>query len=54
MFIEETALRGVDSFHGGTWAVSLVDYDQDGDLDIFFADDQCAVSETVIKVRQSF
>ena len=26
-----------------TWSVSLVDYDLDGDLDIFTADDQCAL-----------
>ena len=30
-----------------TWAVALVDYDQDGDLDIFQADDQGALAPSV-------
>lgn len=40
-------LGGLPPFAAGaasiTWAVSLVDYDLDGDVDIFTADDQCAL-----------
>jgi hypothetical protein len=44
-FADETAARGLETIIGLpratlTWAIAMVDYDQDGDLDIFFADSQ--------------
>ncbi|MEM8964757.1 MAG: VCBS repeat-containing protein, partial [Acidobacteriota bacterium] len=35
-----------DGEAGITWAVSMVDVDLDGDLDLIFGDDQCAMLET--------
>ncbi|HRC84006.1 MAG TPA: CRTAC1 family protein [Thermoanaerobaculia bacterium] len=32
----------------GTWAIAMVDYDQDGDIDILHADDQGATPEVVV------
>jgi hypothetical protein len=42
MFEDESIKSGVDLPHRITWAISLVDYDQDGDVDLITADDQGA------------
>jgi hypothetical protein len=44
-FTDETAARGLETIIGLpaatlTWAIAMVDYDRDGDVDIFFADSQ--------------
>ncbi len=36
-FVDETVLRGIDVITPGTYSCSMVDYDDDGDLDIFLA-----------------
>ncbi len=49
-FDDRTASSGILQMYGVppgdatiSWSVALVDYDQDGDLDLFFADDQAAM-----------
>ncbi|GAB4194907.1 MAG: hypothetical protein Tsb002_26870 [Wenzhouxiangellaceae bacterium] len=39
-FADRSAEAGIESFRGGSWALVMVDYDQDGDIDIVVADDQ--------------
>ena len=40
IFEDRSEAAGVESFLGGSWALAMVDYDQDGDIDIIVADDQ--------------
>lgn len=39
-FEDRSHESGIQNFRGDTWAVALIDYDRDGNIDIFFADDQ--------------
>jgi enediyne biosynthesis protein E4 len=39
-FEDQSAASGIQNFRGNTWAVAMVDHDRDGNIDIFFADDQ--------------
>jgi enediyne biosynthesis protein E4 len=39
-FEDRSKESGIQNFRGDTWAVAMVDFDRDGNIDIFFADDQ--------------
>lgn len=39
-FVEQGEVAGIQNVNGITWAVALVDIDQDGDVDLLTADDQ--------------
>ncbi len=41
-FVDKSATSGIQNIRGISWAIALVDYDLDGDLDLFVADDQGA------------
>ncbi len=50
LFVDNSIASGIQNLaglppgaSGRTWAVSLIDYDMDGDVDIIFGDDQAAV-----------
>ncbi|GMH45808.1 hypothetical protein BSKO_13771 [Bryopsis sp. KO-2023] len=48
-FIDETSSRGLGGYQGlnnGTWSAALVDFDMDGDLDVFFFDDRAGIFGT--------
>ena len=40
VFKDESVSSGVQDFRGASWSIAMVDYDKDGDIDIFIADDQ--------------
>ncbi len=41
-FSDESEVSGIQTVPGISWAIALVDYDLDGDVDLFVADDQGA------------
>lgn len=41
-YIDKSEESGITNYQGITWAISLVDYDLDGDVDLIAADDQGA------------
>ncbi|GMH35200.1 hypothetical protein BSKO_03068 [Bryopsis sp. KO-2023] len=48
-FVDETDIRGLGGYQGknnGTWSAALVDFDMDGDLDVFFFDDRGGMGGT--------
>lgn len=42
-FEERAEEAGLGNYHWVTWTTAFVDYDLDGDADLFFADDQAAI-----------
>lgn len=40
IFEDMSEVSGINSFRGVSWSIAMVDYDADGDLDIFVAEDQ--------------
>jgi len=41
-FEDQSASSGIQNLPGTSWSIALVDYDLDGDVDLFVADDQAA------------
>ncbi len=39
-FDDRSQASGIQNFRSSTWAVAMIDHDRDGNIDIFFADDQ--------------